>query len=159
MTVIAGYSDGVRFAISADSAVTEGDIWYLDGPKVWRKGDYLVGAAGGYKECVWASECPVGEPYALADYMKKKIGKKNSNFSILVVGLDGVWVIDCDYIPIPHERFWAIGSAAQAALGALIFAHQWTLYSPSEIVSRAVETSIAVHVVARGPAYVLSNEA
>jgi len=157
MTVIAGYTNGEDYAIAADSIVTEGDYWYLDGPKVWRRGPFLIGAAGSYRECVTASQCPSGEPEALCEFMEENV-KKKSDFVLLVVARGNIWVIDRDFIPVVHDHWWAIGTGAPAALGALYYSYRFESLEPEYVVHRAVDAAIALHVSVRGPVVVLSNE-
>lgn len=159
MTVIVGYTDGKNWAIAADSATTDGDLFFRSTPKIWRRGEYLVGAAGTLQACLWVEECDSGNPYVIAEFMKNKIGDtKKKQFSVLTIGPDGVWDTDSTFTVSPHpDGFWVVGSGREVALGALYVARHAVGWTPKDSVTIAVKASIALYSKIRGPVKVLTS--
>lgn len=160
LTVIAGYTNGKRWAIAGDSGTFEGGdyegdsdsglVWQTDKPKVWRREESLIGAAGDSSICDLAESCTSGDPYTLAAHMKtgEATGK---NWNIIVVTKRSVYYLGEDCSVHKMKRGYMVaGGAGQIALGALVVADKLGL-DPEVAVKMAAQASIDNHVYARGP--------
>jgi len=146
--------------LAGDSAV--GSSSTCAEPKVWRRGNVLVGAAGGCRACnvVEALQFATytgGDPYhfvrdefaqALAGAFRAT-GAPPAGLSVLVAVGGALVEIDDEFgVTQPGRDYTAIGCGADVALGAL---HALRRLKPKARAMQALEAAAAHHGKVKGP--------
>lgn len=160
MTCVLGLVDGSRMLLAGDSAV--GSSSTCAEPKVWRRGNVLVGAAGGCRACnvVEALRFPAykgGDPYsfvrdevaeALAGAFKSNQAP-HADMQVLIAVGGALVELDDEFGATQVGRdYAAIGSGSGVALGAL---HALAHLKPRARATRALEASAAHHGYVKPP--------
>lgn len=101
--------------MAADSRSTAGDDMHFKTAKMFRKTDCLIGIAGDIAPALLFVDW-----YGTAGPAPAELLSANGDFSALVLNKSGMFEYDkwCKAMKV-HGRFYAIGSGAAAALGAL----------------------------------------
>lgn len=169
MTVIVGLEHNGRVYIGGDSALSgEGAITIMARPKVWQRGDVILGHAGGLRigNIIEIEPdlppCDGRDPYAflLCEFLPPlmaTVARHDLSWEAeeLLVGVGGrLWCVDSEWGVHGHRRgYGATGDGAQAALGAL---HATDGQAPELRIQAALEASEAMCTSVCRPFHVVS---
>ena len=136
MTAIVAWHDREQTVVVADRLESGDNVRHIGGlPKIKKYGDFIIGAAGDSGSCnlLVHNDLPKktskqsDERYivsVLPRYWRKQATTESvdlSEVTVMVVGHSGIWTADGPGFGFSKvaSPYWAIGSGAECALGAL----------------------------------------
>lgn len=161
MTTIAAWTDGKTAWIGGDSgAYGEETVVLTADAKVWRIGNTLIGAAGGFRMAELARKSRLEDPTELRDHLFQffvdgQLDLEYNDTDFLVVTLRGIHIIGNDFSVVrTRDNYAATGTGDAAALGAL-FALEAFGVPPRQRISQALKAAEAHTTSARPPFKIL----